>query len=177
MGDPDNLRYHDEEWGVEVRGEARLFERLSLEAFQSGLSWLIILRKRPGFRAAFAGFDPEAVAGYGPADVARLMEDASIVRNRAKIEATVANARAVVDLRSDGGLDELVWSYRPASVPGPRSLDEVVSQSPEATALAKDLKSRGFRFVGPTTAHAMMQAVGLVDAHLVDCHRRGCGPS
>jgi len=170
---PLNLDYHDHEWGVPVHGERELFERISLEAFQSGLSWITILAKRPAFRAAFAGFDPEPVAAYGDEDVARLMEDAGIVRNRAKIEATLANARATVALRDDGGLDRLVWSHRPLAAPAPRTLGEMQATSPASKALARDLKSRGFAFVGPTTAHAMMEAVGMIDGHLAGCHRRG----
>ncbi len=170
---PLNLEYHDREWGVPVHGERELFERISLEAFQSGLSWITILAKRPAFRAAFADFDPDAVAAYGDADVARLMADAGIVRNRAKIEATLANARATVALRDDGGLDRLVWSHRPPPAPAPRTLGEMQATSPDSKALARDLKSSGFAFVGPTTAHAMMEAVGMVDGHLAGCHRRG----
>jgi DNA-3-methyladenine glycosylase I len=169
---PEYLAYHDDEWGRPVHGEQALFERITLEAFQSGLSWLTILRKRDGFRAAFAGFDPDAVAAYGPADQARLLADPAIVRNRAKIAAAVTNARAVVALRADGGLDALVWSFRPAKSPAPRSLAEVPAVTPESTALARALKSRGFVFVGPTTAYAAMQACGLVDDHIVGCHRR-----
>ena len=171
-GAPEMLAYHDDEWGRPVHGEQALFERITLEAFQSGLSWLTILRKRDGFRAAFAGFDPDVVAAYGPADQARLLADPAIVRNRAKIAAAVTNARAVVALRPDGGLDALVWSFRPAKSPAPRSLAEVPAVTPESTALARALKSRGFVFVGPTTAYAAMQACGLVDDHIVGCHRR-----
>ena len=170
---PLNLEYHDHEWGVPVHGERELFERISLEAFQSGLSWITILAKRPAFRVAFADFDPDAVAAYGDKDVARLMADAGIVRNRAKIEATLANARATVALRDDGGLDRLVWSHRPPPAPAPRTLGEMQATSPASKALARDLKSRGFAFVGPTTAHAMMEAVGMIDGHLAGCHRRG----
>ena len=170
---PLNLLYHDTEWGVPVHGEAALFERISLEAFQSGLSWLTILAKRPAFREVFAGFDPDAVARFGDEDVARLMGDARIVRNRAKIEAARANARAVVALREDGGLDELIWSHRPAPAPAPRTMADLVASTPESKALSADLRVRGFVFVGPTTAHALMQAVGLIDAHLAGCHRRG----
>lgn len=169
---PEYLAYHDDEWGRPVHGEQALFERITLEAFQSGLSWLTILRKRDGFRAAFAGFDPDVVAAYAPADEARLLADPVIVRNRAKIAAAVTNARAVVALRADGGLDALVWSFRPAKSPAPRSLAEVPAVTPESTALARALKSRGFVFVGPTTAYAAMQACGLVDDHIVGCHRR-----
>ncbi|WP_304523489.1 DNA-3-methyladenine glycosylase I [Aeromicrobium sp. Leaf350] len=164
---PDMLEYHDTEWGRPVHGDVGLFERLTLEAFQSGLSWAIILRKRPAFREAFAGFDPHAVAAFGDADVERLLGDAGIVRNRAKIEATLANARAVVAL--DGRLDAQIWSYALPERPRPRTLADVPAVTPESTALAKHLKSQGFRFVGPTSAYALMQAVGLVDDHLQDC--------
>jgi DNA-3-methyladenine glycosylase I len=175
FGDGDALyeRYHDEEWGRPVRDERGLFERLSLEAFQSGLSWLTILRKREAFRAAFAGFDPDAVAAYTAADVERLLGDAGIVRNRAKIEATIANARATVALRTPGPpLHELVWSHRPAPAPPPRTFADVPTQTPETVALARELKRRGFRFVGPTTLYALMQACGLVDDHLAGCPTR-----
>ena len=172
-GSPLYERYHDEEWGVPVRDERGLYERISLEAFQSGLSWLTILAKRPAFRAAFADFDPDAVAAFGDADVARLMADAGIVRNRAKIEAACTNARATVALREDGGLDALIWSYTPERALEPRTTADLPTTSPESKALAKDLKSRGFAFVGPTTAYALMEAIGIVDAHLLGCHRRG----
>lgn len=164
---PDMVEYHDTEWGRPVHGDVGLFERITLEAFQSGLSWAIILRKRPAFREAFAGFDPATVAGFGPDDVDRLLADASIVRNRAKIEATIANARAVLDL--DGELDAIVWRSGPGPRRRPRSLAEVPAVTPESTALAKRLRSLGFRFVGPTTAYALMEAVGVVDDHLQDC--------
>jgi DNA-3-methyladenine glycosylase I len=168
---PEYLRYHDEEWGRPVHGDRGLYERITLEAFQSGLSWLTILRKREGFRAAFDGFDPEAVARYGPDDVARLLADAGIVRNRAKVEAAVTNARATVALRdAGGGLDALVWSFAPPPRdrrPGP---GEVPATTPESVALSKALKRSGFAFVGPTTAYAAMQACGLVDDHLAGCH-------
>jgi DNA-3-methyladenine glycosylase I len=159
--------YHDQEWGRPLRGRVALFERMSLEAFQSGLSWLIILRKRENFRAAFAGFDIETVAGFGDKDVARLMDDVGIVRNRAKIEATIANARAVVDLDID--LSDLLWSFAPPPRPRPKSMAEVAAVTPESTAMARELKRRGFRFVGPTTAYALMQATGMVDDHLQTC--------
>jgi DNA-3-methyladenine glycosylase I len=170
-GDPLYERYHDEEWGRPVTDERGLFERMSLEAFQSGLSWLKILRKRENFRAAFANFEPEAVAGFGDDDVARLMADAGIVRNRAKIEATIANARATVALHEDGGtLRELIWEHRPAPRDAPpQTFADVPSQTPETVALAKELKRRGFRFVGPTTLYALMQATGVVDDHLAGC--------
>ncbi|OHV04219.1 DNA-3-methyladenine glycosylase I [Mycobacterium talmoniae] len=157
--------YHDQEWGRPLRGRVALFERMSLEAFQSGLSWLVILRKRDNFRRAFAGFDIETVAGYTDADVARLMADAGIVRNRAKIEATIANARA-----ADGvDLSELLWSFAPAPRPRPVDAGDIPAFSPESTAMARELKRRGFRFVGPTTAYALMQATGMVDDHLQAC--------
>jgi len=172
FGDGDALyeRYHDEEWGRPVSGEKALFERLSLEAFQSGLSWLTILRKREAFRAAFAGFDPDAVAGFGPADVERLLADAGIVRNRAKIEATIANARAVVALReSDSGLEALIAAHRPPPRPPVDTLAELPTSTPETVALARTLKRAGLRFVGPTTLYALMQACGLVNDHLTGC--------
>jgi DNA-3-methyladenine glycosylase I len=173
-GDPLYERYHDTEWGFPVRGEQALFERICLEAFQSGLAWITILRKREGFRAAFAGFDPKRVAAFGDADVARLMADAGIVRNRAKIEAAIANARAVLRLREEGvDLAELVWSFAPAEAPpvadGLRDLPAITDES---RALAKELRRRGFRFVGPTTAYAAMQACGLVNDHVAGCPTR-----
>ena len=171
--DPLLREYYDTEWGMPVRDEAGLYERLVLEGFQSGLSWVTILRKRPAFREAFAGFDPDAVAAFGEDDIARLMADARIVRNRRKIDAAIANARAVVALRSEGGLVDLVWSYRPERTPEPRTMDEVPSRSPESEALAKELKRRGFSFVGPVTIFALMEAIGVVDTHLMDSHRRG----
>lgn len=171
--DPLLREYYDTEWGMPVRGEAELFERLVLEGFQSGLSWATILRKRPAFREAFGGFDPEAVAAFGEDDVARLMDDARIVRNRRKIDAAITNAKATVALRADGGLEELIWSFRPERTPEPRTLAEVPSTSPESEALARELKRRGFAFVGPVTMFALMEAVGVVDTHLVDSHRRG----
>ena len=171
--DPLLREYYDTEWGMPVHDEAGLFERLVLEGFQSGLSWVTILRKRPAFREAFAGFDPDAVAAFGEEDVARLMADERIVRNRRKIDAAVTNARATVALRSEGGLAELIWSYRPEVTPEPRTIDEVPSSSAESIALAKELKRRGFTFVGPVTVFALMEAIGVVDTHLVDSHRRG----
>jgi DNA-3-methyladenine glycosylase I len=159
--------YHDDEWGRVLRGQVPLFERMSLEAFQSGLSWLIILRKRDNFRTAFDGFDIEKVARYGERDIARLMNDVGIVRNRAKIEATIANARAVADLDVD--LSDLLWSYAPPPRPRPTTMADVPAITPESQAMAKDLKKRGFRFVGPTTAYALMQATGMVDDHLASC--------
>jgi DNA-3-methyladenine glycosylase I len=170
---PDYLAYHDTEWGVPVRGEQALFERLTLEAFQSGLSWLTILRKREAFRHAFARFDPEAVAAFDEADRARLLADASIVRNRLKIDAAITNARAVVALRDDGGLDELFWSFAPAEHVRPAGPEDLRATSPESVGLAKALKKAGFVFVGPTTMYAAMQACGVVDDHLEGCHRAG----
>ena len=171
--DPLLRTYYDTEWGMPVRDERGLFERLSLEAFQSGLSWATILRKRPAFRAAFDDFDPDRVAAYGEGEVARLMVDAGIVRNRRKVEATIANAAATVALRPDGGLAELVWSFQPEKTPAPRQHEDIPTTSPESVALARELKRRGFRHVGPTTMFALMEAVGIVDTHLVDSHRRG----
>jgi DNA-3-methyladenine glycosylase I len=170
---PEYVAYHDEEWGRPVRGDDALFERLCLEAFQSGLSWLTILRKREGFRAAFAGFAIERVAAFGEADVARLMADPAIVRNRRKIEAAITNAGAARALAEAGeSLSELVWSHRPPDRPAPRSLADVPATTPESAALAKALKARGFAFVGPTTAYATMQACGLVNDHLAGCAAR-----
>lgn len=171
--------YHDTEWGRPVSGEAALFERLVLEAFQSGLSWLTILRKRPAFRAAFASFDPDVVAAFDDADRARLLADAGIVRNRAKVEAAITNARAVVGLRADGGLEAVLSAYAeaPGARPAPRTLADVPSRTPASAALAKELRRRGFVFVGPTTAYATLQAVGAVDDHLAGCWVRGVGAS
>jgi DNA-3-methyladenine glycosylase I len=172
---PVNRRYHDTEWGLPVRGERALFERISLEAFQSGLSWLTILNKRDAFRHAFCDFDPERVAGFDDRDIERLMADRGIVRNRAKIEAAKTNAQATLALRTKGGLDRLVWSHKPARALEPRSAAELPTSTPDSKALAADLRAHGFAFVGPTTAWALMEAAGLVDAHLVGCHRRGAG--
>lgn len=171
--DPLLREYYDTEWGMPVRDERGLFERLSLEAFQSGLSWATILRKRPAFRAAFADFDPDAVAAFTADDVARLMADAGIVRNQRKVDATIANARATVALRADGGLPAFIWSFQPAETPRPRTFADIPTTSPESVALAKALKARGFRHVGPTTMFALMEAVGIVDTHLLGSHRRG----
>jgi DNA-3-methyladenine glycosylase I len=173
-GDPLLARYHDEEWGLPVLDERGLFERMSLEAFQSGLSWRTILAKREAFRAAFAGFDPNGVALFGDADVARLLENADIVRNRAKIEATLANARATVALRTSGEpLDVLIRAHAPApKEAAPTAWADVPTTTPETVALARELKRRGFRFVGPTTLYALMQACGLVDDHLAGCPAR-----
>ncbi|SFQ19264.1 DNA-3-methyladenine glycosylase I [Amycolatopsis arida] len=170
---PDYAEYHDAEWGVPLRGEAALFERLSLEAFQSGLSWLVILRKRPAFRRAFVDFRPERIAEFTDADVERLLTDSGIVRNRAKIRATIANARAVAGL--DQPLDELLWSFAPpaAGRARPRTMADVPAVTPESTVMAKALKKRGFVFVGPTTCYALMQATGMVDDHVEGCWRAG----
>jgi DNA-3-methyladenine glycosylase I len=169
---PEYVAYHDDEWGRPVRGDQAIFERLSLEAFQSGLSWLTILRKRENFRTAFAGFDIAAVADFTPDDERRLLADAGIVRNRAKIEAIVNNARAALNLPR--GLSDLVWSYaeEPGSRPAPRTLDELPAQTPASKALSKELKKHGFVFTGPVTAYASMQACGIVNDHLAGCFRR-----
>jgi len=174
---PDYLAYHDDEWGRPVVDEVRLFEKLCLEGFQSGLSWLTILRKREGFRRAFAGFEPERVARFGAREVARLLGDAGIVRHRGKIEATIANARALCSLRDAGGsLPRLVWRFEPAPASRPKRLTlaalRKLTATPESTALSKALKASGFRFVGPTTCYAFMQAMGLVNDHLEGCHAR-----
>ncbi|MFC8245203.1 DNA-3-methyladenine glycosylase I [Streptomyces chartreusis] len=173
LSTPDYVTYHDEEWGRPVHGDDALFERLSLEAFQSGLSWITILRRREGFRAAFAGFEIAEVATFTDADKDRLLADAGIIRNRAKIEATMANARALAEW-SPGDLDDLIWSHAPdpAARPVPKTLGDVPAVTPESTALSKALKKRGLRFVGPTTAYALMQACGLVDDHLASCVAR-----
>jgi DNA-3-methyladenine glycosylase I len=161
--------YHDQEWGRRLRGRVPLFERMSLEAFQSGLSWLTILRKRDNFRRAFSGFEIEKVARYTEADVQRLMADAGIVRNRAKIDATIANARAAAELGSSEELSDLLWSFAPPARPRPADGSQIPSVTAESQAMAKELKRRGFRFVGPTTAYALMQATGMVDDHVSDC--------
>lgn len=171
--DPLLQAYYDTEWGMPVRTEQGLFERLSLEAFQSGLSWLIILRKRPAFRAAFADFDPDRVAAFDDDDVQRLLADAGIVRNRAKILATVQNARATIRLRDGVGLPDLLWSHQPGETPRPTRIEDVPTRSPESLALSKALRREGFTFVGPTTMYALMEAVGMVDTHLVGSRRRG----
>jgi DNA-3-methyladenine glycosylase I len=173
-GDPLYERYHDEEWGRPVLDERGLYERVSLEGFQSGLSWLTILRKREAFRSAFAGFDPELVAAFGSADVERLLGDAAIVRNGQKIEATIANARAVLALREGGtSFPALVLAHRPPERPAPASFADVPATTPESKALAKALRAAGFRFVGPTTAYALQQAAGHVNDHIAGCPVRG----
>ena len=166
------MAYHDLEWGKPVHDEHGLYERLMLEAFQSGLSWLTILRKREGIRDAFCSFDPEKVAGFTGEDIERLMLDARIIRNRQKINAAVTNAKATIALREHGGLDALIWSFAPSSTSVPQSTHEVPAITPESTALAKALKKAGFVFVGPTTAYAAMQAIGIVNDHLAACHAR-----
>ncbi|MEU6132103.1 DNA-3-methyladenine glycosylase I [Saccharopolyspora sp. NPDC047091] len=171
--DPLLREYYDTEWGLPVRGEQPLFERISLEAFQAGLSWATILRKRPAFRKAFDDFDPDRVAAYSEEDVARLLTDTGIVRNQAKVRATIGNAQAAVALRAEEGLDAFVWSFRPERTPRPRTMSEVPTTSPESVALSKALRRKGFRFVGPTTMFALMEAVGMVDTHLLGSHRRG----
>ena len=179
LGSPEYVAYHDDVWGRSMHGEAALFEMLTLELFQSGLSWLTILRKRDSFERAFEGWDIERIAGYASADFERLMADAGIVRNRAKIEATIANAGAVGELWAQGEtLDELLWSFAPpprAVAPG--SGDELESKTAESVAMSRELKRRGFAFVGPTTAYSLMQAAGLVDDHLAGCAFRGSAPA
>jgi len=173
LGTTDYTAYHDQEWGRPVRSDAGIFERLSLEAFQSGLSWLTILRKRESFRAAFGGFDPRTVAGFGPEDEARLLADAGIVRNRAKISAVIGNARAALDV--PGGLAALVWRYADSPGPAPVTLADVPASTPASRECARELRKLGFSFVGPVTVYAALQACGVVDDHLVGCFRRGVG--
>jgi DNA-3-methyladenine glycosylase I len=171
---PGTMRdYHDTEWGVPVRDERGLFERLSLEGFQAGLSWSTILNKRDRFREVFHGFDVDLVAAMTDADLERLLTDTGIVRNRAKVLATRKNARATIELRDDGGLEQFVAGFRPEETPRPTVPAEVPASSPESKALSKALLRRGFGFVGPTTVHALMEATGYVDTHLMGCHRRG----
>ncbi|MFJ4713600.1 DNA-3-methyladenine glycosylase I [Streptomyces sp. NPDC088785] len=165
--------YHDTEWGMPVHGEQALFERVTLEAFQGGLSWFTVLAKRDAFRTAFHGFDPEVVAEYGDADVERLLADPGIVRNRRKIEAARTNARATLALRERGGLDRFLWDRRPARTPAPRTAAQVPTKDAGSAALAKELRSVGFVHLGPTSVYALMEAVGMLDTHLAGCHRRG----
>jgi DNA-3-methyladenine glycosylase I len=173
MSDPLYFAYHDDEWGRPVTDERGLLEKLCLEGFQSGLSWLTILRKRDGFRRAFANFQADQVARFGERDVERLLADAGIVRHRGKIEAAIANARATVALREAAtSLPDLIWSHAPAPTPAPRTLGEMPSKTPESEALAKELRRRGFRFVGPTTLYSLMQACGIVNDHLATCFVR-----
>ncbi|WP_068396489.1 DNA-3-methyladenine glycosylase I [Kribbia dieselivorans] len=171
--DPLLRDYYDTEWGMPVTDERGVFERVCLEAFQAGLSWATILRKRPRFRAAFDGFTPDVVAGYGERDVERLLADPGIVRNRQKIVATIRNAQATIELRDDMGLSALIWSFQPTSTPRPRRIEDIPTTSPESVALSKELRRRGFTFVGPTTMYALMEAIGIVDTHLLGSHRRG----
>ena len=169
-GDPLYAAYHDGEWGRPLTGERELFELICLEGFQAGLSWLTVLRRREGMRGAFAGFDPEAVAAFGPEDLERLLADPRVIRQRAKLEAAVANARATLALRGSGeDLARLVWSFRPPDAPAPEGWPDVPSETPASRDLAKTLKGRGFRFIGPTTAYALMQSAGLVNDHLAAC--------
>lgn len=165
--------YYDTEWGMPVRDEQGLFERISLEAFQAGLSWATILRKRPAFRSAFHNFQPDAVAAFTDDDVERLMLDTGIVRNRLKIRAAITNARATIALRNEGGLVDFVWSFQPDVTPSPLTHGEIPTTSAESIALSKALRAKGFAFVGPTTMYALMEAIGMIDTHLVDSHRRG----
>jgi len=165
--------YYDTEWGMPVTDEHGVYERISLEGFQAGLSWATILRKRPAFRRAFHDFHPDVIAAYTEADIERLMADAGIVRNRQKIEAAIANARATITLREEMGLAQLVWSFQPEDTPRPRTFAEIPTKSPESIALSKELRRRGFAFVGPTSMYALMEAIGIIDTHLRDSHRRG----
>lgn len=172
--DPEYRRYHDEEWGTPLHGDRPLFEKISLEGFQAGLSWITILRRRPGFRAAFDGFDIDTVAGYDEGDVERLMADERIIRNRAKVLATIGNARLTRDLLREkaGALEELVWSFAPTDArPRPRTWADIPAVTAESAALSAALRKLGYRFVGPTTMYALMQSAGLVDDHLADCWR------
>lgn len=171
--DPLLREYYDHEWGTPVRDEQGLYERICLEGFQAGLSWATILRKRPAFRTAFAGFSPDAVAQFTEADVERLLQDAGIVRNRLKIRAAVTNAQATLSLRQDGGLVDFVWHFQPGSTPRPLTHADIPTQSEESIALSKALRKKGFAFVGPTTMFALMEAIGMVDTHLLGSHRRG----
>ncbi|MCY7287926.1 MAG: DNA-3-methyladenine glycosylase I [Cryobacterium sp.] len=171
--DPMLRDYYDTEWGLPVREEHALFERISLEAFQSGLSWAIILKKRPGFRAAFADFNPELVANFDESDVSRLLDDENIVRNCLKIRATIKNAQATLALRDHGGLVDFVWGFQPEHTPKPRTQADVPTSSPASAALATALKKAGFAFVGPTSMFALMEAIGMIDTHLMRSHRRG----
>jgi len=171
--DPLLRSYYDTEWGMPIRDERGLYERIALESFQSGLSWITILRKREAFRAAFQNFDPDIVADYSEADVERLLGDSAIIRNRAKILATINNANATIRLRAEGGLVSLIWSFQPDTTPQPRTDDDIPTTSVESIALSNALRKKGFSFVGPTTMYALMTSAGLVDTHLLDSHRRG----
>ena len=167
------LSYYDNEWGMPVRDEAGLFERMSLEGFQAGLSWATILNKRERFREVFAGFDPDSVAAFGEDKVLTLLDDPGIIRHRGKIEACIGNAKATLAMREDGGLPDFIWSFTPETTPRPRTLSEIPTTSPESVAMSKALKKKGFRFVGPTTMYALMEAIGMVDTHILGSHRRG----
>jgi DNA-3-methyladenine glycosylase I len=171
--DPLLREYYDTEWGLPVRDEQGLYERISLEGFQAGLSWATILRKRPAFRAAFHHFDPDIVATFTEDDVERLLQDPGIIRNRLKIRAAITNAKADIAQRSEGGLVNFVWSFQPPETPQPLTHSDIPTQSPESVALSKALRKKGFSFVGPTTMYALMEAIGMVDTHLLDSHRRG----
>lgn len=172
-GNPLLLTYYDTEWGLPVRDESGMFERLSLEGFQAGLSWLTILKKRERFREVFKHFDAEAVAEFGEPEIEALLDDPGIIRHRGKIEACIGNAKATLAMRDDGGLSDFIWSFQPETTPRPRTLSEVPTTSPESLALSKALKKKGFRFVGPTTMYALMEAIGMVDTHVLGSHRRG----
>jgi DNA-3-methyladenine glycosylase I len=171
--DPLRRHYYDTEWGMPVIDERGMYERVSLEGFQAGLSWDTILRKRETFRLAFKDFNPDEVAAFTDADRARLMADAGIVRNKAKINAAITNAKATIALRDEGGLADFIWSFKPAQTPEPVTIDEIPTQSADSMALSKALKKKGFTFVGPTTMYALMESIGMIDTHLVDSHRRG----
>jgi DNA-3-methyladenine glycosylase I len=171
--DPLLSAYYGTEWGMPITDERQLFERLSLEAFQAGLSWATIFRKRDTFRLAFAQFNPDKVAKFTEKDVQRLMADPGIVRHQAKVLATINNAAATIELRKDGGLSDFIWSFKPAVTPTPKTMADVPSDSPESIALSKALRKRGFAFVGPTTIFALMESIGMIDTHLVESHRRG----
>ncbi|GAA1932012.1 DNA-3-methyladenine glycosylase I [Brevibacterium antiquum] len=172
-GDPLLRTYYDTEWGMPVRDESGMFERLSLEGFQAGLSWLTILKKRQRFRQVFKDFDAEVVAKFGEPEIESLLADAGIIRHRGKIEACIGNAKATLAMREEGGLGDFIWSFQPETTPRPRVLSEIPTTSPESLALSKALKKKGFRFVGPTTMYALMEAVGMVDTHVLGSHRRG----
>ena len=165
--------YYDSEWGMPVRDERGIFERISLEAFQGGLSWTTVLRKRPAFRAAFHDFDPDTVAAYGEEDVDRLLSDSGIIRNVAKIKATINNALSVIRLREEGGLVDFVWSFKPATTPEPKVFSDIPTATEDSVALSNALRAQGFKFVGPTNMYALMEAIGIVDTHLLGSHRRG----
>ena len=171
--DPLLMEYYDTEWGMPIRDERGLYERICLEGFQAGLSWATILRKRPNFRAAFADFDPAVVATFTDDDVERLLGDAGIIRHRGKIRAAITNARATLALRDEGGLVDFVWAFQPEKTPRPDTYADVPTVSDESKALSKALRKKGFSFVGPTTMYALMEAVGIVDTHLLTSHRRG----